>query len=325
MPTDFSNAPTEPDPLAPPHPGSPIIPPMGSTVPWPRNPQPYAPPAPYNAAGPFGPPTPPGQQPQQPPVPYNWAGYSGGAPTVVDPPLPTPHWGGGQPGGTATYNPPPPRPPRPSTAPAPRAPAPLPAPRPRPRTRPVSAPAPAPRAAARSIPVERVWRLLPIPHILLGVGMVLLLAALNIPWGETADGTLVYAQSFSIPFLSDQPEIAGQFAQNIVWSAGMLSLCLAGLNYFLTVVNWMLRPLRAMGCATVLLMPVMLILMGLLAVIEIGALLFGAFDPLAGIPLLPWQPGFTLAGAHAELGYYAWYTGVILNGAGMMTQPFVKR
>jgi hypothetical protein len=317
MATDFSNAPTEPDPLAPPQPGAPIIPPMGSTVPWPPHPQP---PAPYNAPGPFGPPAPPGQQPPPaPPVPYNWASYSGSAPTVVDPPRPMPHWGGGQSGGTATYNPPPPRP---LTAPAPR-PAPLPAPRPRPRTRPVSAPPP--RASTRSIPVERVWRLLPVPHILLGVGMVLMLTALNIPWGQTADGTLVYAQSFPVPFLSDQPEIAGQFAQNLVWSAGMLSLCLAGLNYFLTIVNWMLRPLRAMGCATVLLMPLMLILMGLLAVIEIGALLFGAFDPLAGLPLLPWQPGFTLAGAHAELGYYAWYTGVVLNGAGMMTQPFVKR
>ena len=323
MPTDFSNAPTEPDPLAPPL--SPVIPPMGSAVPWPASAQPPSPWA-GSQAGSTIPYNPPAQRtPPMPPVPYNWVGYSGTAPTIVDPPLPPPIWGGAQTGGTATYNPPP-QPPAPYAVPAPRPeqlPARLPAQRPNPRARQVSAPAP--RAAPRTIPVERVRRLLPLPHILLGVGMVLLLAALNIPWGATADGTLVYAQSFPIPFLSDQPEAAAQFAQNLVWSAGVLSLCLAGLNYFLTIVNWMLRPMRAMGCMTVLLFPVMLIFMALLGAVDLGALIFGGFDPLAGVALLPWQPGFTLAGAHAELGYYAWYAGVVLNGVGMVTQPFVKR
>jgi hypothetical protein len=262
----------------------------GQTVPYP---------APQPAPGPPGAPT-QTQTPLAPlaQVPVHWPGYGpAAAPTVVDPPLPK-H----------------PRP-KPVTRPATRPPA--------PRTRPVSAPAP--RIAAPSVPIGRVWRLLPLPHVLLGVGMVLLLAALNIPWGATADGTLVYAQSFTLPFLSDQPEVAGQFAQNIVESAGLLSLALAGLNYFLTLANWMTRRMGVAGCGTCLLFPVMLILMALLGAVDLGALTFGAFDPLASAVVWPWQPGFTLVGAHAELGYYAWYSGVVLNACGMLTQPFVRR
>jgi hypothetical protein len=167
--------------------------------------------------------------------------------------------------------------------------------------------------------------LLPAPHILLFVGLILLLAAVNIPWGATADGTLVYAQSFPIPFLSDQPDSAAQLAQSIVTGVVVFSLALAGMNYLLTGLNWLARPLGMAGCATVLLMPLMLGLMFLLLLADGSALIFGAFDPLAGVALAPWQPGFTLNGAHAELGYYAWYSGVILNAAGMLTQPFVKR
>ncbi|HEX9039256.1 MAG TPA: hypothetical protein VF808_19910 [Ktedonobacterales bacterium] len=290
MAADFSNAPTQPDPVPP----GPVIPPMGAGAPWgagqPGQTISYSPPQPL--PGPYIPPTVTDQQPLAP-IPYGWAGIADVTQTIVDPPVLAP---------------------RPPMAPAPRAPR---------YTRPVSAPAP--RAAARSVPVERVWRLLPFPHIMLGLGMVLLLAALNIPWGMTSDGTLVYAQSFSIPYLSDQPELAGQVAQNIVWSAGLLSLVLAGLNYFLTLINLALRPIRAGGCATVLLFPVMLLAMALLAGVDIGALIFGAFDPLAGVVLMPWQSGFTLVGAHAELGYYAWYAGIVLNAVGMATQPFVRR
>ncbi len=202
--------------------------------------------------------------------------------------------------------------------------APFPAPRAAPRPLPAAS-APAPRVSTPSTPAQRVWRLLPLPHILLGVGLILLMAALNIPWGATAGGTLVYAQSFSIPFFSNQPDVAAQLAQDVVTSAGVLSLALAGLNYLLTGMNWLARPIGVAGCATALFMPLMLSLMFLLLMVDGGALIFGAFDPLAGVALAPWQQGFTLNGAHAELGYYAWYTGVILNAAGMFTQPFVRR
>ena len=316
MPTNFNDAQTEPDPTPPPH----FVPPLGPTIAWDPNAtkaagwQPGQPP-PYSATIPYpGPYAPPGgggplaplpiayPNPAHPaPAPQQWpGGASPNAPTVVNP-QPAPIWA-------------------PVRAPAVS----VPAPRAAPRTRPAVS-APAPRVSVLSIPAQRVWRLLPLPHILLGVGLILMMAALNIPWGATAGGTLVYAQSFSIPFFSDQPGVASQLAQDIVTSAGLLSLSLAGLNYLLTGMNWLARPIGGAGCATALFMPLMLCLMFLLLLVDGGALIFGAFDPLVGVALAPWQQGFTLNGAHAELGYYAWYTGVILNTAGMFTQPFVRR
>ncbi|HEU0027608.1 MAG TPA: hypothetical protein VFQ25_10880 [Ktedonobacterales bacterium] len=316
MGTNFNDEPTDPDVI----PQPPAIPPLGPTVAWDPNatrpaggqlgqaspyspnsptipyPGPYAPPG---AGGPSSPPTITDPLPPYPPYPPatqpRWVGFADpNAPTVVSP-LPAPL----------------------APRPAPRA-----AARPAPRTRPVVS---APRAPSYSAPNVRIWRLLPAPHILLFVGLILLFAALNIPWGATAEGTLLYAQSFQIPFLSDQPDASAQFAQSIVTSVAVFSLGLAGMNYLLTGLNWLARPLGMAGCATVLLMPLMLGLMFLLLLVDGSALVFGAFDPLVGVALAPWQPGFTLNGAHAELGYYAWYTGVILNAAGMLTQPFVKR
>ncbi len=316
MATNFNDAPTEPD-LSPP----PQVPPLGPTIPWTPNaagaagaqsgqtvpyPGPYVP---MGGGGSFAPPTVANPQPVYPVypplAPQQWPGAtSQNAPTVVNPqPAPlvpqAPAWG------------PTPRSPAPASAPAPR-------------VQPTPA-ASVPRTSAPSAPIERVWRLLPLPHILLGVGFILLLAAVNIPWGATADGTLVYAQSFPIPFLSDQSGAAGQIAQSVVAGVGMFSLTLAGMNYVLTFLNWLARPIGAAGCATALLMPLMLTLMAALLIIDVGALIFGAFDPLVGVALAPWQPGYSLTGAHAELGYYAWYTGVVLNAAGMFTQPFVRR
>jgi hypothetical protein len=300
MATNYNDEPTEPDAAS-----SPQVSPLGPTIPWVPN-----------AAGAAG-----AQQDQT--IPYNqtvpypgpYAPPVGGTPTVADPspapPFPAPQqW----PGTTYPYAPPVVYPrPAPVVAPAP-----------------TMVAAPAVRVATRSrpapsAPVQRVWRLLPLPHILLGIGFILLLAALNIPWGATADGTLVYPQSFPIPFFSDQPDAAGQLAQAIVTTVGMFSLALAGMNYLLMFLNWLVRPIGAAGCATVLLMPLMITLMFVLFVVDGGALIFGAFDPLAGVALAPWQQGFTLTGPHAEIGYYAWYTGVILNAAGMFTQPFVRR
>lgn len=313
MATNFNDAQTEPDMTPPPQ-----VPPLGPTIPWTSNAAgtagaqsgqtvPYPGPfAPQGGGGPFAAPTVANPQPMYPsPMPLPWPGAtSQNAPTVVNPqPAPlapqAPAWG------------PTPRSPAPASAPAPRA-------------RPASA-ASVPRTSSSSAPVERVWRLLPLPHILLGVGFILLLAGLNIPWGATAGGTLIYAQSFPIPFFSDQSGVAEQLAQMVVVGIGVISLALAGMNYVLTFLNWLVRPLGVAGCATALLMPLMLTLMLALLIIDGAALIFGAFDPLAGVALAPWQSGYSLNGAHAELGYYAWYTGVILNAAGMFTQPFVRR
>ena len=159
----------------------------------------------------------------------------------------------------------------------------------------------------------------------MGVGVILLMAALNIPWGVTSGGSLVYAQSFPIPGFSDQPDAAAQLTQDILTGVAVFSIGLAGLNYFLTLLNALVRPIGGAGCATALLMPVMLSLVALLVIVDGGAFVFGAFDPLAGVVAAPWQQGFTLNGAHAELGYYAWYTGVVLNLVGALTQPFVRR
>lgn len=311
MASDLNDAQTDPD-VTPQPLGYPNI---GTTIP-------YNPGAPRQAGAQ------PGQPPYIPTIPYPGplappAGWGPpAAPTVPDPqahfPAPAQQRWPGYPGfadpNAITVMTP---------APA-RIPAAMPAPRPVPRTRPVAS-APAMRTPPASAPALRVWRLLPVPHALLGVGLVLLMAALNIPWGVTSGGTLVYAQSFPIPGLSDQPDAAAQLVQDVVSSAALLSLALAGLNYFLTFLNFLARPFRMAGCATALLMPVMLSLMALLLIVDIGALVFGAFDPLAGVALMPWQAGFSLNGAHAELGYYAWYVGVILNAAGMLTQPFVRR
>jgi hypothetical protein len=151
-----------------------------------------------------------------------------------------------------------------------------------------------------------------------------MLAALSMPWGVASDGTLVYPQSFVIPIFSDNtPQLAGQVAQNLVSAAAAFSLLLVGVNYFLKFINYLAR---SVGCAfTVLLMPAIILMVIVLIGIDAAALAFGVLDPVANVPAWPWQPGFTLNGAHDELGYYVWYIGTILNFVGGLSQPFVRR
>jgi hypothetical protein len=209
----------------------------------------------------------------------------------------------------------------------------VPAPRPAKRTRrvapisaPPAAPAFAPAATATPAHATRFWQFFPAPHLLIGAGLLLMIVALNIPWGVTGDGTLLYARSFSIPYLSTgTPDLAAQVAQNIVSGVAALSIVLVALNYFLKFVNALTKPVGCAGAGTCLLMPAMILLVLILIGIDGGALIFGAFDPLAGVPAWPWQSGFSLHGAHDELGFYAWYTGIVLNLAGGFSQPFVRR
>ena len=270
MPTNFNDAQTEPD-VAP---SPPPVPPLGPTIPWdpnatqtaagqPGQPPPYSPTIPYPGpyappagGGPFAPPG-AGRPPMQPtaanpspaypvPAPQQWpGGASPIAPTVVNPqpaPRRAPH--GARDRARQSRRPSPLRVRRRVRCPPPL------------RRRRACPRPPRPRSGSGGCCRCRiscwVWDLF------------LLMAALNIPWGATAGGTLVYAQSFSIPFFSDQPDVASQLAQDVVTSAGLLSLALAGLNYLLTGMNWLARPIGVAGCATALFMPLMLCLMFLL-------------------------------------------------------------
>lgn len=324
MATDFNNAPTEPDIFPP---GGPGGAPLGSTVPYPPNAGPQATqfmsPDPTVAyPGPIY--TPPGQnlpptQTQLPQWPTPGAPHGpGGSNAQQARPAPI---------APAPYQPPVSAPPVPVRRPY-QAPISAPAPRPVKPTRRVpaiSAPPPAPYAPAPAAPLGRGWlRLPPLPHLMVGAGLLLMFIALTIPWGAASDGTLIYPQSFTLPYLSDNaPQLAAQVAQNLVSAAAAFSLLLVGVNYFLKLINYLAR---SAGCAfTILLMPAIILMAIILIGVDVGALVFGVFDPVASVPAWPWQSGFSLNGAHDELGYYFWYIGAVLNLAGGASQPFVRR
>lgn len=176
------------------------------------------------------------------------------------------------------------------------------------------------QAAARP---GRFSRWIPLPHTLLVVGVLLLLLATRLPWGVDDSGNLVMLQSVTVPAFStmggDGSALAA--AYNLMSVVGGLSAGLLFFNAILSGINRALRGGCLAGCIVAPLYPILLALTACLLVAQIVAAGFGGLGGLA----LTQQIGMGAAGmAHYELGYYVWYTGLILNVAGMLGELVVR-
>jgi hypothetical protein len=157
--------------------------------------------------------------------------------------------------------------------------------------------------------------------------VALLFIATLLPWGVDSSGALITLKATSIPALSTQSGdgSALQVAYDLAGAVGVLSLALLLSNVFLSGLNRLLGRGCVAGCAIVPLYPILLALLVALLVAQVLAAGFGGLGALAQAP---GAQSYGLAGlgvAHYELGYYAWYTGLILNVAGMLGELVVWR
>lgn len=275
---------------------------QGQTV---RDMVPFAPPAP---------PVPPYVEPPtplDPPMPQAWPGAASPYDTTVYRPQPSAPWPQANPQrGLVPYAPP--------RSPAPRASAPAPRVS---RPRAASAPAPQPAQPGR-------WaQWVPLPHALLVVGVGLLALATLLPWAVDSSGALITLQSTSIPALSTQSGdgSAAQMAYNLIGAIGVLSLGLLFFNVVLTGLNRLLGGGCVAGCAMVPLYPILVALIALLALTQVLAAGFGGMGALGQLPVVQSYGLGGIGAAHYEPGYYVWYTGLILNVAGMLGEFVVWR
>ncbi len=323
MQDDFNSAATAPDQPGPGAPGQPrpAGQPLGVI-------QPNASPSPGQAGGWAG-----------PTVSYHGSQLTG--PQTVADPQPPAAWPGA-PGGSAAAKPPiyvpaglPPAAPPPipaaplappfggPTAPvAPRAPARISRP-PTPPSRPVAPPPPQGQPGR-----PRRWAAwVPLPHALLLAGVALLFIATLLPWGVDSSGSLIMLQTASVPALTPQggDGTALQIAYDLIGAVGVLSLALLLSNVFLSGLNRLLGRGFVAGCALVPLYPILLAL--ILALIGTQVLAAG-FGGLGALAQAPGAQSYGVAGlgvAHYELGYFFWYTGIIVNVIGMLGEFVVWR
>ncbi len=168
-----------------------------------------------------------------------------------------------------------------------------------------------------------LMRWIPLPHTLLVVGILLLLLATRLPWGVDSSGNLVTLQSVTVPALSSTGGDGSALAAaiNLIGVIGVLSAALLFFNAILSGINRALRGGCLAGCIVAPLYPILLALIGCLLVAQLVAAGFGG---LGGLELTQ-QIGMGAVGlAHYELGYYAWYTGLILNVAGMLGELVIR-
>jgi hypothetical protein len=157
--------------------------------------------------------------------------------------------------------------------------------------------------------------------------VALLLLATRLPWGVDSSGEVIMLQSASIPALATQggDGTALQAAYNLIGAIGVLSAGLLLFNVILSGLNKLLGGGCMAGCAMVPLYPILLALIGLLIVAQVLAAGFGGLGALAQVPAAQSYGMAGLGVAHYELGYYVWYTGLILNVAGMLGEFVVRR
>jgi hypothetical protein len=147
--------------------------------------------------------------------------------------------------------------------------------------------------------------------------------ATRLPWGVDDSGNLVTLQSVTVPAISSASSdgSAQTAAYNLISVIAGLSVGLLFFNAILSGINRALRGGCLAGCIVAPLYPILLALTGCLLVAQIVAAGFGGLGGLA----LTQQLGMGAAGmAHYELGYYAWYTGLIINVAGMLGELVVR-
>jgi len=167
----------------------------------------------------------------------------------------------------------------------------------------------------------------PLPHTLLLLGVALLLLATYLPWGVDASGNLIMLQTAGVQSLPNQDggTTAAQVAYNIITVVGGLSVAMLLSNAVLSG----LHRLLGRGCFaksfTALFYPILIALGVTLLIAEALAAGFGGISALAQIPAAQSYGVAGLSLAHYELGYYVWYTGIMVNVAGMLGELVVWR
>lgn len=187
----------------------------------------------------------------------------------------------------------------------------------------------APRVPAQAVAPRRsrlaAW--VPLPHALLLLGVALLFIATRLPWGVDGSGNIIMLQTASVPALSADGGngTALQVALNLIGAVGVLSVALLLSNVFLSGLNKLLGRGCVAGCVITPLYPILLAL--IVALVAAQALAAG-FGGLGALAQAPGAQSYGMAGlgvAHHELGYYLWYTGLILNVTGMLGEFVVWR
>ena len=116
-----------------------------------------------------------------------------------------------------------------------------------------------------------------------------------------------------------------QIAYDLIGAVGVLSLALLLSNVFLSGLNRLLGRGCVAGCALVPLYPILLALILALVGTQVLAAGFGGLGALAQAPGAQSYGVAGLGVAHYELGYFFWYTGIIVNVLGMLGELVVWR
>jgi hypothetical protein len=156
--------------------------------------------------------------------------------------------------------------------------------------------------------------------------VALLWVATYLPWAVSQSGALIMLQSIGVVAPSSvNGATALQFADDLIGATLVCSLGLLFFNAILSGLHWLLGGGCFGGCAVSLFYPILLALIVSLAAVIAFAAGFGGYGPLSQLPLVSSYGLGGLGAAHYELGYYAWYTGLIVNAAGMFGEFVVWR
>ncbi len=163
-------------------------------------------------------------------------------------------------------------------------------------------------------------------HALLASGVGLLILATFLPWGVNPSGALIMLQSTSIPGLATEgAPSALDVANGFISAILIFSIGLAAFNFILRGLSKAMGGGCFAGCFIVPLYPILIALALMLAATIVLAAGFGGYGPLSQLPVTQSYGLGGLGLAHYELGYYAWYTGLILNALGMFGELVVWR
>ncbi|MDE3228690.1 MAG: hypothetical protein KGO05_02320, partial [Chloroflexota bacterium] len=156
--------------------------------------------------------------------------------------------------------------------------------------------------------------------------VALLWVATYLPWAVSQSGALIMLQSIGVSAPSSSNGMTAlQFADDVIGALLVCSLGLLFFNAILSGLHWLMGGGCFGGCAVSLFYPILLALVVALAAVIAIAAGFGGYGPLSQLPLVSSYGLGGLGAAHYELGYYTWYTGLIVNAAGMFGEFVVWR
>ncbi len=168
---------------------------------------------------------------------------------------------------------------------------------------------------------------LPIAHIILVVGVLVMGFALSQAWGVAADGTAVYIRDFTNARIQqtagvDTGALAVKTANFLFGAVVVLSAVLILFNLVVTLLN---KIIGLSGCATLLFFPVLWGAATLLFIVLVAAAGFAGVGSLGNLPLVR-DHGFAIATvAHHAIGFYAWCGGIVAVFIGMLGQLALRR